>query len=65
MRRSLIAYDYLGRVASLHRGKPGGAYTSEVVRRLEEARSELDAFAILDEIRDDLLNGRIAIYGAK
>ncbi|MBL8820588.1 MAG: AHH domain-containing protein [Planctomyces sp.] len=61
----LPKYDYAGRVASLHRGRTAGAYTDEVVRRLGAAKNRGQALEILDEIRDDLLNGRLKINGAE
>jgi hypothetical protein len=61
----LPKYDYAGRVASLHRGRTAAAYTDEVVKRLGRARSGNDAIAILNKIRDDLLNGRLKINGAE
>jgi hypothetical protein len=61
----LPKYDYAGRVASLHRGRTAAAYTEEVTRRLGRARNGDDAIAILNKIRDDLLNGRLKINGAE
>jgi hypothetical protein len=61
----LPKYDYAGRVASLHRGRTAAAYTDEVVKLLGRARSGDDAIAILNKIRDDLLNGRRKINGAE
>ena len=61
----LPKYDYDGRVASLHRGRSVGAYTTEVVRRREAAKNRNQAVEILDEIRDDLLNERLKINGAE
>ncbi|MFM8584572.1 MAG: AHH domain-containing protein, partial [Planctomycetaceae bacterium] len=61
----LPRFDYPGRVASLHRGRTGGAYREEVVRRLSAAKSKAQALEILDDIRDDLLNGRLKINGAE
>lgn len=61
----LPSCDYAGRVASLHRGRPGRAYTDEVMKRLGRATSKDDALAILNKIRDDLLSGDLKINGAE
>lgn len=61
----LPKYDYPGRKASLHNGRPLGDYTKEVLRRLSEADTREEALAILNRIRDDLLNGDLRINGAK
>ena len=47
------------------RGRTAAPYLEEVARRLGVARNKNQALEILDEIRDDLLNGRLKINGAE
>jgi hypothetical protein len=57
--------DYVGRVATLHRGRTSGAYNQAVVTRLEAATTRERALEILAELKDDLLHGRLRINNAQ
>jgi hypothetical protein len=61
----LPMFDYAGRVASLHRGGPLASYAKEVEKRFASVTSKKDALAVLQQLRSDLLLGKLAINGAK
>jgi hypothetical protein len=65
----LPQYDYQGRVVngrgpSLHRGGHTDDYLDYIRAKLEKATSREDALGIIDEVRQELLNGTLKINGA-
>ena len=60
----LPEYTYPRYNGSTHKGGHFKSYTETVVERLEEATDKESAIAILDEIRDDLLNRRLVLQSA-
>jgi hypothetical protein len=42
----------------------GGAYTKEVLRRLDDTTTKQQALDILAQLKDDLLHGRLKINEA-
>ena len=61
----LPQYDYPERVASLHNGRTTKRYNDTILERLSEATSKQEALALLDKIRQELLNGDLIINGAQ
>ena len=61
----LPAKDYLGRVAAIHRGRPLASYAEEVTRRFGRATNRDEALEILEELRSELLLGKLNINSAK
>ena len=60
----LPKYDYVDRIASIHRGRTAGAYTEAVTKRLNEATSKEEALEILADLKEELMSGQLKINNA-
>jgi RHS repeat-associated protein len=56
--------DYPGRKASIHRGSSGPDYVKDVIDRLNRAKSRKAALEVLQDIKQELLNGKLKINNA-